>query len=341
MFELDFLPVGEAGQSGDAIMARFDQPNGSERVHIIVDAGFQDTGEAVVDHFREQYGVDTVDVAIVTHPDGDHIGGMGHVLRNLEVSTLCIHQLGAHGGASLPAAKAVDELVALASELGTSVVEPFAGTNGFGGAVTILGPDEEWYESLVAEQVAVEDSGRRARKQGIGLAEAAKMLGQRILTKLPIEIPFDDDGGTSPRNNTGVITFVDLGNENRWLLTGDAGVPALDRAWTFLELSGRDTSPPNFIQIPHHGSRHNVSSDLLNRLLGGPGQEKIRTAFVSVTKDAPKHPSPRVVNAFMRRGCYVHQTAGSVKLHHGLGAAQRPGYSPATPMEPLDESDED
>lgn len=145
MYDVDFLPVGDEGQSGDAIAIRFTRPDTGAYVHAVIDAGFQSDGDALVQHINDWYGTDTIDLAIVTHPDGDHIGGMGTVIRELNVGTLCVHRLGARGGSSLPAAEAVDELIELAEREGTDVVEPFAGVAGYGGALTILGPDEGWY----------------------------------------------------------------------------------------------------------------------------------------------------------------------------------------------------
>jgi glyoxylase-like metal-dependent hydrolase (beta-lactamase superfamily II) len=134
MWEIDYLPVGKGGRHGDAIAMRFTQPGGA-LVHVIVDAGFEENGEALVDHVQRYYKTNTIDLAIVTHPDGDHIGGMGVVIRKLDVANLCIHRLGERGGASLPAADAVGELIELAEDNSTAVHEPFAGTTAFDNSV--------------------------------------------------------------------------------------------------------------------------------------------------------------------------------------------------------------
>src|SRR3954465_15206427 len=109
MWEIDYLPVGKGGRHGDAIAMRFTQPSGA-LVPVIIDAGFEENGEALVEHVRRYYKTNAIALAIVTHPDGDHIGGMGVVIRELDGANLCIHRLGERGGASLPAAEAVDDL---------------------------------------------------------------------------------------------------------------------------------------------------------------------------------------------------------------------------------------
>lgn len=61
---------------------------------------------------------------------------------------------------------------------------------------------------------------------------------------------------------------------------------------------------------------------------------------MSVASKAVKHPSPRVVNAYIRRGCRVYETRGSTIRHHSADAPSR-GWGTATPLEPLDESIEE
>jgi hypothetical protein len=125
------------------------------------------------------------------------------------------------------------------------------------------------------------------------------------------------------------------------LFPADAGVPAIDRALDFAQASSLDATRADFVQLPHHGSRHNASSALLDRLLGETGQEQTRTAFVNVAPEADKHPSPRVANSFMRRGYSVYETRGRTVHDRSADAPERPDWVTATPLRPLDESGED
>jgi beta-lactamase superfamily II metal-dependent hydrolase len=335
MIEIDFLPVGDGGDSGDAIAMRFTRPDTGGIAHVIVDAGFQDDGEALVEHVKTYYKTSQVDLAILTHPDGDHIGGMGNVIRGLNVSELWLHQIGAHGGSSLPAAKAVEDLINVATENGTVVREAWAGAQRFGGALTILGPDKPYYEALVAEQLAEQDK-RVAPPVSKSLLEAARGLFDRITDALDIEIPFAAKDVTA-RNNSSMICLI-RHNGSHHLLTADAGVPALDRAWTYAE-SVEIAAVPVVVQIPHHGSRRNASSAWLNRLIGEPGQAECRAAFVSVVPNSDKHPSGKVVNAYKRRGCKVIPTAGSGKYHF-QGILLRAGWEPAEGLSPMVEEED-
>jgi beta-lactamase superfamily II metal-dependent hydrolase len=139
----------------------------------------------------------------------------------------------------------------------------------FEGMIQFLGPAEDYYDELVSEQVLLRESARAAG----GLLTATRTLGQRLLTHLPVEVPFSDGEGTSPRNNTSIITMLEV-DGRRLLFTGDAGVPALERAWDHVEALALGTYAPTFAQIPHHGSRRNASSALLDRLYGATGQSQ-------------------------------------------------------------------
>lgn len=292
-------------------------------------------GEALAEHVQTYYGTDVVDLSILTHPDGDHIGGKGEVLRRLRVRELWLHQIGSHGATSLPAADAVEELIELAVSLGTDVHEVWAGQQGFGGALTILGPTRAYYEQLVAEQV--QQRAKAPVTLGKGLREAAAGVFDRIGYHLGIEVPLLQKEVT-PRNNSSMITMLRV-DGRQMLFTADAGVPALERAWDKAEELGI-ADVPTFSQVPHHGSRRNVSSALLDRLLGPTGQPECRTAFISVVPDSDKHPSGRVVNGYKRRGCWVSATAGNT-ICHNSGTPLRPGWGPITPLGPMIEEDDE
>jgi glyoxylase-like metal-dependent hydrolase (beta-lactamase superfamily II) len=82
-FEIDFLGV-ESPKSGDAIPLRYEM-NGVTYIHA-VDAGFQLCGDKVVNHIKTYYGNPAyIDHVVVTHPDGDHAGGVKAVLEEFSV----------------------------------------------------------------------------------------------------------------------------------------------------------------------------------------------------------------------------------------------------------------
>lgn len=173
------------------------------------------------------------------------------------------------------------------------------------------------------------------------MREAAERLLAGALARFPLELDFDDVGGTGPRNNTSAIIDLRLG-ENRFLFTGDAGVPALERALDYLDSRGRTDLYPSLVQVPHHGSRHNGSRALIERMAGPRGDDQRGHAYISISKEAaadPRYPSPRIANAFGRRGYVVAPTAGQGIFYIGDGSTRTGGSLNTLP--PLDESIDD
>jgi len=335
MYEIDFLKAGDK-KDADALCLHFDRPDGGGRAIVVIDAGWQDDGDSVVEFVKQRYGSSSVDLAIVSHPDGDHIGGMGKVIRELDVAELLIHRLDQRGGSSLEASSAIADLVQVAGERGTAVGEPFQGDQYLGGALAVLGPSPDYYAELVSEQIL--RAGQKAPALLAALSKSVRAFADRALDALPVEeVPFGEGPGPGPRNNSSTIILFSVENF-RTLLTGDAGVPAIEAALDFAASSGLDALAPDLIQIPHHGSRRNASSALLNRVLGAIGGVSLGSAFVSVSgKEDPKHPAGKVVNAYKRRGYPWNWTAGGSICRRSSDAPPRDDYFPLPEMPPLEE----
>jgi beta-lactamase superfamily II metal-dependent hydrolase len=343
VYEIDFLQVSTTEKSGDAITARFVDGTGQWRV-LVVDAGFTDFGATVQDHINTHYGTNTVDLAVSTHPDADHINGLTQVIEQMDVCELLVHRPALHGVAGrLGKADVAEDLVRVAVCNGVKVTEPFTGLSRFDGMLTVAGPTQEYYRQLLLEAVverAAVKVGSLAAGRGAGYAfrEAVR----KALSALPAEHFFDDDGGTTATNNSSVILSLAIGGR-RLLLTGDAGVPALNHALDYLDNTGFSAIPLVFMQAPHHGSRHNMDTELLDRLLGTPGTQwgfQQVEAFVSASADAPKHPSPVITNALLRRGAGVYSTEYGHICHSDVPIA-RPGWGLAPQVPPRDETGED
>jgi beta-lactamase superfamily II metal-dependent hydrolase len=94
------------------------------------------------------------------------------------------------------------------------------------------------------------------------------------------------------------------------------------------------------IQVAHHGSRHNADNEILDRLLGKADGDAppVRTAVISASKDAPKHPSAKIVNEYKLRRCRLVSTESGGK-RHGHYAPPRVGWVPAAEL-PFMQDDE-
>ena len=351
MYEIDFLPVeadtGPGGKSGDAIAFRFTGADGTQRV-VVIDGGYTAIGEDLVEHIGAYYGTNTVDLAISTHPDADHVNGLKTVVEKMNVGELLIHRPRLHAAdvSDFSNIECVDALIATAQAHGTVVNEPFQGLTRFDNSVVVLGPTISLYEAKLAEHLAAQASPTaRAiamlHKAASGMTAAGTDLLSRALSWWPEET-LGEDGETSPRNETSVVTLLQC-DGRRALFTGDAGLEALAEVADFYEraLGPFWQYPLHMLQVPHHGSRRNLSPSLLDRMIGTPGSPHgLTSAVVSSAKADKKHPSPKVVNALGRRGTEVVATEGRT-VCEPWGAAMRPGWGPISPIGPLVEDDDD
>lgn len=326
MYEIDYLAVGEETKTGDAIALRFVRPDDGKYAVVVIDSGFVETGQRMVDHVRNYYG-GVVDLVVCTHPDGDHINGLTKVVEELTVRRLLVHRPANYGyGAERHGANsaAVESLVALAVAKGVVVDDDaFAGASYFGGALQVLGPTEELYSQQLALQSWLAQSTLAKMEQAA--SKAFRRL--RSLFYDPGEhTPLTDNGGTTPRNNSSIILDLLIDGE-RCLFTGDAGVPALEAAADQIAALGRSGVELAMFDVPHHGSRHNLTSPLLDRLLGPVSSLGRGVAIASVGAKADEHPRWDVANAIKRRGYPVFCTRGTNLWHHTPDAPVRWNYN--------------
>jgi beta-lactamase superfamily II metal-dependent hydrolase len=371
-FEIDFLPVGKESKSGDAIAMRWGNQNGFWVA--VIDGGTQESGERLVHHVRNVYGAHFINLAVNTHPDGDHSSGLSVVLDLIRVEELWMHRPWFYPGAirhlfrdgrfttqglSGSIRKALDcanELERIAIRRGVRIVEPFQGLAT--GPLMVLSPSLEEYlkliphfnntpEPLYRSPLEVLAGGGALTGSGIGLAydpwsgglglaDLAQAIKPRKKESWANET-LGDNGITTEQNESSVVLYARF-NGVGMLLTGDAGHMGLFNAWRYAWAKGIDLSKCTYYQVPHHGSRRNVSPAILDLMLGPKYPYPVvpsRWAVASVAAGAETHPRKAVVNAFLRRGVGVHVTRGSItQFSRGYGA--RSGWIPA-PVMPLSE----
>ena len=367
-YEIDFLAVGDESKSGDAIALRFGNLYGErkEQAVIVIDGGFKDDGQKVIDHIKKYYdGTDTVDIVMATHPHEDHTAGLETVLKEMNVKEFWMHRPwdqthtnnisgwfvdGRVTDRSVREAlrKSLDtarELERIAENNGIPIVEPFAGTyKDFGfGRIDIAGPGKEYYESLLPGFAATPESKGTLATLLAGVTERVGEVVSKVFENWDKET-LDDGGETSAENNSGAIALLRVEGKHL-LFTGDVGIPALTNAADLLESCGITHEMYSFMQVSHHGSKRCVGPTILNRLVGPklPQEQKDTrkmTALCScAVNGAPKHPAKKVTNAFKRRGAPVYATQGSGWLSHN-NAPNREGWNSGSPLPFYDEVEE-
>lgn len=328
-FEVDFLAVGES-QSGDAVTVRYER-SGNTFVHV-VDGGFQDDGAHVMAHLRKHYGSGAVSHIVLTHPDGDHAGGLGTVLEECDVADggglwmlrpwLYADELLEHfarfatvdglAKALREAYPSVAALEEIAEEQGIDIFEPFQGAQI--GAFTVLAPSKRRYLQLIVESNKTPKEAAQSASMGIleALQRAAAAVVHYVKAAWGVEV-FSPEP-TSAENEMSVVQYANLCDE-KILLTGDVGRDGLTEAADYAPFVGLALPGIDRFDVPHHGSRRNVSSEVLDRWLGAKLPEPLAddddghfSALISANRKDEDHPRRAVVRGLRHRGANVVQT---------------------------------
>jgi len=351
-YEIDFLEV-HTSKSGDAITIRYEQ-GGQPYIHV-VDGGYAATGPKVVAHINKYYDNPSfIDHVVVTHPDQDHAEGLVSVLEGFNIGTLWMLLPWNYIDRLLPrferysnadnlkrklkeAYPYIARLEEVARARGITIREPFQGARI--GVFTVMTPTSDRYFDLVVTSAKtpthVEDSA--LSRAGRFLMEAARKAASVVRAAWGDEY-FPPDG-TSNENEMSIVQFARLCG-HAIVLTADSGRDGLSEAANYapavgLALPGGVTK----CQIPHHGGRHNVSTELLDRWFGArwpqppaPGTG-VFTAIVSAADEDEDHPRKAVLRGFIHRGAKILTTEGNPGGGRtGHNAPARSGWSAATPV---------
>jgi hypothetical protein len=282
-FEIDFLAVGEGARSGDAIALRWGNLYGprDQQFVMVIDGGNKESGANLVDHIQGYYGTSDVDLVLNTHPDADHASGLSVVLEELTVKKLWMHrpwtrlqhiydlvQDGRITQDSLQARieealEAAYDLEQIAEDKGIPIWEPFTSVpmERGGATIRVLGPSRAYYTDVLLPQfddmpelheaaVATYSEGRYRFSKS-----ATVFNSVRLWTEETLEDPDEDE--VRAENNSSVILLLQI-DGRQILLTGDAGVPALRRAYLRDHTRDKQAYPFVFRELTHYGFLRNL-----------------------------------------------------------------------------------
>lgn len=342
---IDMIDVGDA--SSCIVWIKDDTPN---HCVMLIDGGNPDDGKRITDHL-DKYILPHVnrlapDIVIASHPDRDHCGGLAYVLQKYgrNIGELWIHDPAKHMiqgyytyfkqylherpvnvayAHILESLEHADSLISIADSVGIPRVEPFAGLERHNGIIKVLGPSVDFYGTLLPQFSDLEHH----------LQTRAKLFSERrqeavydaVYSILEI---MDDNGGssvldaendTSVENQSSAVVQV-LAQSGRYIFPGDAGVAAL------VDIHQRTPLDSLYwLQIPHHGSRRNVTSELLTTM-------KPNVSYISAVGNK-KHPRRALVNYLKKGGSLVYSTHHNGSLWHQRGDfPERADYSTATSL---------
>jgi len=350
-YEIDFIGIKENTRDASAICLRWYSEEESRYIVVVYDGGFKIHGEALVDILNKYYFTGesdpTIDIVICSHSDDDHAAGLAELFEHFKVTNLIMNRPWLFTDELFPFVddgrktkssvekelkekySSIATLEEKAIAAGTQIYDGFT-TLGFNGAFSplkIFSPTKELYLQLIVESTKtpyVAESVSEAVVKKIFVAV------RKIVEKWTSDT-LRDDVSTTAENETSIVLMGDMASE-KFLLTGDAGVRALSAAADYADSIGIDLKSFAVHQIPHHGSRRNVSSKILNRIVGpivSEDSEPTKTAFVSVAKNSD-HPKGMVTNAYIRRGVKVFEARTCTIHYHKDDMPEREGWTSAT-----------
>lgn len=281
-FTIEMLPA----RHGDSLWITYGDEGDPH--YVLVDGGPRSSalGEVlrrrIADHADPALPGGTLDLMVVTHIDADHITGVLSLLQDRTVALaagdvwfnawhhLPTDLLGAKQGESLSAEILRRRLPWNVGFGGGAVMIPDDGplptiVLAGGMSLTFLSPTRS---GLAALRPAWEREVRAAGLvPGFGAQpyEAIDLLGDEggPLEELAGE-PFEEDGSEA---NGASIAFLAEYRDRALLCTGDAHATVLAEALARLASQrGVTRVPVDAVKLPHHGSKHNLSTELVEAL---------------------------------------------------------------------------
>lgn len=351
--QIDFLAVGDT-TSGDAITLQYSK-DGTQNVHII-DGGFNDTGSDIINHITTYYGNSHIRITrvIVTHQDGDHTKGLKTVLENMDVDELWMlrpwlyaDQLIEHfqHWSNVDNLKKhlkeiysnIADLEEIAEKRRIKIKEPFQSEQI--GDFMVLAPSKERYLELVIQsektpEISKESQFSESVQSSIYNSIKRYLWGDENLSKEP----------TSAENEMSIVQYGKIDNRSI-LFTGDAGIGTITEAISYLKHIYGDVPQIGIFHVPHHGSRRNISSEILDTLFGDKvSQSEYRNsrfqAVISAGKNDPKHPRKATIRALYHRAANVVATKGKTICFSSTNAPERNGWTSTKPLDYPEDQEE-
>jgi hypothetical protein len=233
-FEIDFHPVGKGEKGGDAITLRYGESANLQSTQkvVVIDGGSLESGKSIVEHIKNVYKTNTVDLVINTHPDNDHCSGLREVLNNLTVKEIWMHRPWRLAGLSIDwfkdgritpnslrerlkdALTIVAEIEQIALDKRIPIKQPFAGLS-FDDHLFVLSPTEDYYKELLPQFRSTPEP-KNENTFSRTFSSAVKNAINWIYETLDRET-LDETGETSPENNSSVVTLFEYAEKKYYL----------------------------------------------------------------------------------------------------------------------------
>lgn len=345
-YEIDFIGVEGTGGDAAAIAMRYwPEETKDEFQTLVFDGGSQEYGEELCNILEQYYFKNrrdkTINYLFCSHAHQDHCAGILELMERFDIGVLVINDPKDFSKEILNeiddkrrTEKSIKDGLEEKEKIYHEVIQKAYAKKipikqGLQGKYikaadkllfTVLSPTRELFVKKNAEHLL-----------DIGTHPAPSNREQIPDPKNKDVIKNSDS--TSPINETSIVLHCNMGDETI-LLTGDAGEEGLETAINYAINNRIDLTAVNVYQAPHHGSRHNVPSRILNKLVGKIQAETdwpkfAKWVFVCAGGKDDKHPHPMTVNAFKKRGCDVYVAKNFTIRHHHGDVPAREGWSPS------------
>jgi beta-lactamase superfamily II metal-dependent hydrolase len=306
MFEIEMLPA----RHGDALWLRYGDP--AKPHHVLIDGGPRSkaTTRAVSDLIGQVAG--ELDLVVVTHIDADHITGVLAIMEDDSVALrpadvwfnayqhLREDLLGAKQGEELSKALVSRKLPWNKAFGGDAVCvaddEPLPEVKLPGGLkLTLLSPTRTELAALVPVWEKEVAAAGMVPGQGAIEPEESDLLGP-VGPLDPDELVKEKFKSDDSEANGASMAFLAEFDGKSVLLTGDAHAGVLEAGLRRLaEQRGVEKVRVDAFKLPHHGSRYNLSSDLLDVL------ECDRYLVSTNGSTKSRHPDPVAISRIVAR----------------------------------------
>lgn len=312
-FVIDFLYVGD----GDAIIIWARNPNDADYVFFL-DGGNAGNGDKVVAHYKEWIKPHLQERRAIgfinSHPHADHINGLIEIIETLgdELSFAiyndpveCITE--EHKNRIYKSYvknedpdithlyetfEQVEKLNNLCSKFNLKRYNAYReNVNFFNGVFRLLSPSKDFYVNMVQYFTDVDFL------KTVDYTKKFTAVNEVEEDTKPCAI-VDEKNDASPENLTSTVIQLTDSSGVKYILTGDAGVDAFD----YMDGEGFDNTNIRFVQLPHHGSRRNISTKWISKF--NPSY------FLASAEGNSKHPRRAVINCIKRNlpNCKVYST---------------------------------
>lgn len=339
-FEIDMLDV----KAADAFLihAYVEKGGNNEWEYVVlVDAGNEGDGEVIYNHINKYYDQKYIDLIIITHCDSDHYGGMQYLINKHNdrnniflIKKVWVHDPYKHVDVDdvkyirkeetlrkrLNAAYEFSDgsnLLELLDNAKIAREEVFAGDSYGDLNIIVLGPDKDYYDSLIPDfRVDLDFKEEQDDDVYVGLFSSCQSEDD-FYSKV-LENAYDDK---SKVNQSSIIFLFEADGQD-FLFTGDAGKEALHRVVDADK--NKALANLNWLKVPHHGSKHNLDNAIISYF-------HPKVSYIS-TEKIKKYANQCTINALKKVGDVysTHKDRSTIRHQHKIG--DREGYSKANPL---------